>query len=40
MGTADLYFNRSRTVGLNEGDNNAGGRRIIEVEARGSVTIE
>lgn len=40
MGTADLYFNRSRTVGLNEGDNNAGGRRIIEVEARGTVTIE
>jgi hypothetical protein len=40
IGTADLYFNRSRTVALNEGDNNAGGRRIIEVEARGTVTIE
>lgn len=39
-GTADLYFNRSRTVALNEGDGNAGGRRIIEVEARGTVTIE
>jgi hypothetical protein len=40
QGTAELYFNRSRTVALNEGDNNAGGRRIIEVEARGTVTIE
>lgn len=40
QGTADLYFNRSRTVALNEGDGNAGGRRIIEVEARGTVTIE
>ncbi len=40
LGTADLYFNRSRTVVLNEGDGNAGGRRIIEVEARGTVAIE
>jgi len=40
QGTAELHFNRSRTVALNEGDGNAGGRRIIEVEARGTVTIE
>lgn len=40
IGTADIYFNRSLTVALNEGDHNAGGRRIIEVEARGTVTIE
>ena len=39
-GTAQLYLNRSRTLQLNEGDANAGGRRIVEVEARGTVTIE
>ncbi len=39
-GTAELYFNRGRTLPLNEGDSNAGGRCIIEVEARGTVTIE
>ncbi len=39
-GTADLYFNRIRSLSLNEGDGYAGGRGIIEVEARGTVTIE
>lgn len=40
QGTAELYLNRSRTLHLQEGDGNAGGRRIVEVEARGTVTVE
>lgn len=40
QGTADLYFNRSRTLHLQEGDGNAGGRRIVEVEARGTIMVE
>ena len=39
-GTADLYLTRTRSLGLQQQDGNAGGRRIVEVEARGTVTIE
>lgn len=39
-GTADLYLTRTRTLGLQQQDGNAGGRRIVEVETRGSVTIQ
>jgi hypothetical protein len=39
-GTGQLYLTRSRTMPLNEGDANAGGRRIVEVEARGTITVE
>lgn len=39
-GTAQLYLNRSRTLPLQSGDGSAGGRRIVEVEASGTVTIE
>jgi hypothetical protein len=39
-GTADLHFARFRTEPLQEGDGNAGGRRIIEVEARGTIALE
>ena len=39
-GTADLYLTRTKTLGLQQADGSAGGRRIWEVEARGTVTIE
>ncbi len=39
-GTADLYLTRTKTHGIQQADGSAGGRRIIEVEARGTVTIE
>lgn len=39
-GTAELYFNRGRTLPLLSVDGTAGGRRIVEVEARGTVIIE
>jgi hypothetical protein len=39
-GTADLYLTRTRTLGLQQSDGGAGGRRIVEVEARGTVTLE
>ncbi len=39
-GTADLYLTRTRTLGLQQADGGAGGRRIVEVEARGTVTLE
>lgn len=38
-GTADLYFSRTRAVGLQQSDGNAGGKRVVEVEARGTVAL-
>jgi hypothetical protein len=39
-GTAELYLTRTRTLGLQQANGGAGGRRIVEVEARGTVTLE
>lgn len=40
VGTADLYLTRTRTLSLQHADGNAGGRRVVEVEARGTVVIQ
>jgi hypothetical protein len=40
VGTADLYLTRTRTLGLQQADGSAGGRRVVEVEARGTVAIQ
>ena len=39
-GTAELYLTRTRTMSIQQSDGSAGGRRIWEVEARGTVAIE
>ena len=39
-GTADLYFSRTRTLPLQQADGSAGGRRVVEVEARGTVMVQ
>lgn len=38
-GMADLVLTRSRTLPLQQADGQAGGRRIVEVEARGQVNM-
>jgi hypothetical protein len=39
-GTAELYLTRSRTLGIQQADGSAGGRRIVEVEARGTIAVQ
>lgn len=39
-GTADLYLTRTRTLGLQQADGGAGGRRVVEVEARGTIAVQ
>lgn len=39
-GTADLYLTRTRTLNIQEADGSSGGRRVVEVEARGTVSIQ
>jgi hypothetical protein len=39
-GAADLYLTRTRTLNLQQADGSAGGRRVVEVEARGSVVVQ